>query len=389
MKRIFKNARIVLTDRIMDGSVLVRGNVIAGVSSREIQENADEVIDCKGLYLSPGFVDIHVHGGGGADFMDGEDAAVEKVLNTHAKYGTTSMLPTTLSSSPEKVIKALQTIEGVQNRWREGPRILGTHLEGNFFSLEHKGAQDPEFIFPPTPENYMPIVSCVSNIKRISCSPEIENALNFAEEMYKRGIRMSVAHSNANYEQFLAGVNHGFSHVTHIYNGCSFVHDPNYYCSGGVVESALLFDEVCVEAIADGRHVAKELLKLLYKVKGPDKMHLCTDAMSAAAMPADRTYKLGNLDVVIHDSVAVLKSEPTFAGSVCTTNRLVRTMYHMVGVPLYDAVRMMSATPAKQIGEYYRLGSIRVGKLADINLFDEDIQIKYTMIDGKEYQNYL
>ena len=208
MKRLFKNARIVMTDRIMNGSVLVQGNVIAAVSPYEIQTDADDVIDCKGLYLSPGFVDIHVHGGGGADFMDGKDDSVKTVLDTHARYGTTSMLPTTLSSSPEKVIKALQTIEKAQQKWTEGPRILGAHLEGNFFSMEHKGAQDPEYIFPPTPDNYMPIVSCVSNIKRISCSPEIENALNFAEEMSRRGILVSAAHSNANYEQFLAGVNH-------------------------------------------------------------------------------------------------------------------------------------------------------------------------------------
>lgn len=389
MRQLFKNARIVMPDRIMDGSVLVEGNIIAEVSGKPIQTDADETIDCQGLYLSPGFVDIHVHGGGGADFMDGEEEAVKTVLHTHARYGTTAMLPTTLSSSPKKVIKALQTIEKAQSEWKEGPRILGAHLEGNFFSMEHKGAQDPEFIFPPTKENYMPIVTSVSNIKRISCSPEVENALNFAEEMSRKGILVSAAHSNANYEQFLAGVNHGFSHITHIYNGCSFVHDPNYYCSGGAVEAALLLDEVCVEAIADGRHVAKELLKLLYKIKGPEKMHLCTDAMSAAAMPTDREYKLGNLDVVIRDSVAVLKSEQTFAGSVSTTDRLVRTMYHTAGVPLYDAVRMISATPAKQIGEYHRLGSIRTGKLADINLFDEDIQIMYTMIDGKEYQNNL
>lgn len=389
MSILFKNAKIILPDRIMAGNVLVQGNVIVDVSPNEMQTNADEIIECNGLYLSPGFVDIHVHGGGGADFMDGKKTSVKTVLNTHARYGTTSMLPTTLSSSQERVIKALQTIEEAQKNWTDGPRILGAHLEGNFFSMEHKGAQDPEFIFPPTPENYMPIISSVSNIKRISCSPEIENALSFGEEMSKKGILVSVAHSNANYDQFLEGVNHGFSHVTHIYNGCSFIHDPNYYCSAGVSESALLFDEVCVEAIADGRHVSKELLKLLYKIKGPEKMHLCTDAMSAATMPTDREYKLGNLDVVIRDSVAVLKTENTFAGSVSTTDRLVRTMYHTVGVPLYDAVRMISATPAKQIGEYHRLGSIRTGKLADINLFDEDINIKYTMIDGKEYQNCL
>lgn len=389
MKRLFKNAKIVLTDGIMEGCVLVKDNRIEKVSAKIMDAEADETVDCRGLYLSPGFIDLHIHGGGGADFMDGREESVYTVLNTHAKYGTTSMLPTTLSSSRENVIQALKTIESVQRKWKEGPRILGAHLEGNFFSMEHKGAQDPKHIFPPTPENYLPIVNSVSNIKRISCAPEVENALNFADEMSGKGILVSAAHTNANYEEFREGVNHGFSHVTHIVNACSYLHSPNYYCGAGVFESAMLFDEVCVEVIADGRHVPKELLKLFYKVKGPERMHLCTDAMSAAAMPEDGEYKLGNLDVVIRDSVAVLKSENTFAGSVCTTDRLVRTMYHTAGVPLYDAVRMITATPAKQIGEFHRLGSIREGKLADINLFDEDINIKYTLIDGKVYQNRL
>lgn len=387
MKRLFKNAKIVLPDRIMTGCVLVQDNLIADVSSEEIVSDTAEVIDCQNLYLSPGFIDLHIHGGGGADFMDGKEESIEKILKTHAKHGTTSMLPTTLSCSSEEVIAALKSIESAQKKWTEGPRILGAHLEGNFFSMKHKGAQDPKYIFPPTEENYLPIVNSVSNIKRISCAPEVENALNFADEMTKRGILVSAAHSNANYDQFLEGVNHGFSHVTHIFNGCSYLHSPNYYCAAGVSESALLFDEVCVEVIADGRHVPKELLKLLYKVKGPERMHLCTDAMCAADMPEGGEYKLGDLDVVIEDSVAVLKSEHTFAGSVSTTDRLVRTMYHTAGIPLYDAVRMITATPAKQVGEYHRLGSIRIGKLADLNIFDENIQIRYTMINGKTYRN--
>lgn len=388
MRRILKNAKIVFPDRIMEGSLLIQDNIIAGVSSNNMEMTDAEIVDCKGFYVSPGFIDIHVHGGGGADFMDGKEESVHKILDTHGKHGTTSMLPTTLSGGQEKVIKALKTIEKVQQGWEWGPRILGAHLEGNFFSMEHKGAQDPAYIIPPISDNYRPIVDSVSNIKRVSCAPEVENALNFAKDMCSRGILVSVAHSNADYEQFLEGVNHGFTHVTHIYNGLSYLSSPNYYCKAGASESALLFDEVCAEVIADGRHVPKALLKLLYKVKGPERMHLCTDAMCAADMP-EGEYKLGELDVVVKDHVAVLKAENTFAGSVCTTDRLVHTMYHLVGVPLYDAVRMITATPAKQIGEYHRLGSIREGKIADLNVFDEKIRIKYTLIDGQVFHNQM
>lgn len=188
MKQIFKNAKIVLPDRVMAGSVLVQDNRIVEVSADTLEADDAKVVDCKGMYLSPGFIDLHIHGGSGADFMDGKEESVHTVLETHARYGTTAMLPTTLSSSPQKVITALKTIESVQQKWEEGSRILGAHLEGNFFSMEHKGAQDPKHIFPPTPENYLPIVSCVSNIKRISCAPEVENALNFADEMSRKGI---------------------------------------------------------------------------------------------------------------------------------------------------------------------------------------------------------
>jgi N-acetylglucosamine-6-phosphate deacetylase len=320
--------------------------------------------------------------------MDGSRESVQKILAAHGKYGTTSLLPTTLTGSRENVIQALKTIEQAEKEWKGGPRILGAHLEGNFFSMEQKGAQNPAYIIPPKKENYQPILDSVSNIKRVSCAPEVENALNFARELAGRGILVSAAHSVAGYEELLAGVQNGFTHVTHIYNGMSHVHSPNYYCTAGLCESALLLDEVCVEVIADGKHVPRELLKLLYKVKGADRMHLCTDAICATDMP-EGEYTLGGLAVVVKDQVAALKSGDSFAGSVCTTDRLVRTMVQIASVPLHDAVKMISATPAKQIGVYRKLGSIQPGKLADLNVFDEEIHVKYTLIDGEVYQDHL
>jgi len=384
----FKNAKLIFPHRIVYGGIQVKGNKIHRIFEGEVVDNIGKVIDCKQMYLAPGFIDLHVHGGGGADFMDGDEAAVQTVLKAHGRHGTTSMLPTTLSSSREKVIRALQTIENAQNAWERGPRILGSHLEGNFFSMARKGAQDPAYIIPPTEENYLPLLEAVSNIKRISCAPEVENACNFAGKMSSKGILMSAAHSDAGYDDFLKGTENGFSHVTHLYNGSSYIHSPNYYCRIGICESALLLDDVSVEVIADGKHVPKELLRLIYKIKGSDKMNLCTDAMCAADMP-DGNYKLGALDVFVEDEVAILTDRSSFAGSVCTGDRAVRTIYKMAELPLYEAVKMMTATPAKLIGEYDRIGSLTEGKLADFNIFDEDIRIKYTMIDGREYNNDL
>ena len=317
--------------------------------------------------------------------MDGTEEAVEKVLRAHAKYGTTSFLPSTLSASPETVIKALQSIEKVQKSRKHGPKILGAHLEGNFFSMAFKGAQDPKYIFPPTKKNYEPIVSSVSNIKMISAAPELENACEFAKEMSSRGIVMSCAHSNATYEEFARGVENGFTHITHIYNGSSLIASPQYYCRIGASETALLYDHVTAEVISDGKHLPKELLRLIYKIKGPDFMNLCTDAMCAADMPPG-PYMLGGLEVMVDDSVAFLTDRSSLAGSICTGDRAVRTAYE-AGIPLQDAVKMMTVTPARLLNVYDRMGSISEGKAADINLFDENIQIKYTLIDGEVYND--
>lgn len=386
MKKILCNARVVLYDRIMDGGIEVEGGKITRIFKNDDYRQDGEKIDCRGHYLSPGFIDIHLHGGGGSDVMDATPQAIDTIIRTHAKYGTTAFLPSTLSSTKENVIKALVNLEKVQNSRKSGPKILGAHLEGNFFSVNQKGAQDPAFIFPPTKENYLPIISCVSNIKMISCAPELENACEFAVAMKKKGIVMSAAHSDANYDEFEKGVEYGFKHVTHLFNGSSILKSPNYYSRIGMSESALLFDDVVVEVIGDGKHVPKELLRLIYKIKGADGMNLCTDAMCAAGMPEGR-YFLGALEVAVEDGVAALLDKTSFAGSVCTTNRAVRTMYKEVGAPLYDAVRMMSATPAKVLGLFDEMGSITVGKTADINVFDDEINIKYTLVDGEVYNN--
>ena len=388
MKKILYNAKLVLYDRIMDGGIEVRNGKISRIFKNDEYQHNGQEIDCQGYYLAPGFIDIHLHGGGGSDIMDATPQAVETVIDTHAEYGTTAFLPATLSSTKENVIKALINLEEVQHSRKNGPKILGAHLEGNFFSVKQKGAQDPEFIFPPTKKNYTPIVSCVSNIKMISCAPELENACEFAVEMRKQGIVMSAAHSDANYCEFERGVEYGFNHVTHLFNGSSIFKSPNYYSQIGMSESALLFDDVVVEVIGDGKHVPKELLKLIYKIKGADGMNLCTDAMCAAGMPEGRYY-LGALEVDVEDGVAALLDKTSFAGSVCTTNRAVRTMYKLVGAPLYDAVRMMSSTPAKVLGLFDEMGSLTVGKAADINVFDEEINIKYTLVDGEVYNNNL
>ena len=389
MKKVLLHAKVVLLDRVIrDGGIEIEnGNIIRIFENEDHDPAITEKVDCRGMYLSPGFIDIHMHGGGGADVIDGTEENLLTVLQTHAKYGTTASLPSTLSASTQDVVCALKTIEKVQKARKSGPKILGAHLEGNFFSMRYKGAQDPKYIFPPTKENYEPIISSVSNIKMISAAPELENACEFAREMTAQGIVMSCAHSNATYEEFSRGVENGFTHITHIYNGNSLLNSPLYYCTIGASEAALLHDHVTVEVISDGKHLPRELLRLIYKIKGADFMNLCTDAMRATDMPPG-PYKLGGLDTMVDDGVAYLTDRSSFAGSVCTSDRAVRTAYE-AGIPIQDAVKMMTATPARLLNVFDRMGSISVGKAADINVFDENIQIKYTLIDGEEYNNQL
>ncbi|MCL2165245.1 MAG: N-acetylglucosamine-6-phosphate deacetylase [Oscillospiraceae bacterium] len=389
MKKALLNAKVILPDRIIKegGIEIENGNIVRVFEKDGCDPSITDKMDCMGLYLAPGFIDIHLHGGGGADFMDGTENSVNTILRTHAKYGTTAFLPTTLSGAPEVAINSLNTIEKVQKSRKSGPKILGSHLEGNFFSMECKGAQNPKYIFPPTKENYERIVSSVSNIRMISAAPEVENALEFAQDMCSRGIVMSCAHSNATYEEAVSGFESGFSHITHIYNGNSLIGSPFYYCHIGVSEASLLFDNVTVEVISDGKHLPKELLRLIYKIKGPDFMNLCTDSVSPTDMPQGE-YDMGGLKAVVDDGVAFLADRSTFAGSVCTGDRAVRTAFE-AGIPLHDAVKMMTATPAKLLGVYGRIGSIAAGKAADVNLFDENVNIKYTLIDGEAYNDYL
>ena len=270
MRTVLNHAKVILSDGIINGGIEIENGLISRIFESDNTNINDEGIDCCGCYLSPGFIDIHLHGGGGRDFMDATEQSVDTILRTHARHGTTAFLPTTLSAKREDVVAALKMISQVQHTRNDGPKILGAHIEGNFFSMQQKGAQDPRYIYAPTKENYEPLIFAVQNIKRVSCAPELENALNFADEMVKKGVVMSAAHSNATYDEFVRAVEHGFMHVTHIYNGNSWLHNPYYYCQIGLCEAALLLDEVSVEVIADGKHLPKELLRLIYKIKGAD-----------------------------------------------------------------------------------------------------------------------
>jgi N-acetylglucosamine-6-phosphate deacetylase len=383
------NGKIITPSLIIEsGTVVVNedGIIEAVASGNIIVEDAFE-IDAAQQYISPGFIDIHVHGGGGHDFMDGTDVAFLKIAEMHLQYGTTAMVPTTLTSDTESLWNTLIQYEIANAKNTKGASFLGMHIEGPYFAMSQRGAQMPEYIRDPNPDEYKTYINRFKTvIKRWSAAPELKGAINFGRYLQEAGIIASVAHTDAIYEDVVLASKNGYSLFTHLYSAMSGVTRKNGYRYAGVIESAFLLDEMDVEIIADGIHLPAPLLQLIYKIKGPDRISLITDAMRGAGMPEGESV-LGNKDnglkVLIEDGVAKLLDRTAFAGSVATTNRLVRTMIQMADIPLIDAIKMMSTTPARIMGVHATKGSLEVGKHADIVLFNEQIEIDKTIIKGE------
>ncbi|HZJ75729.1 MAG TPA: N-acetylglucosamine-6-phosphate deacetylase [Clostridia bacterium] len=388
---VFKNAKIVYPDRIRDGIVVVANGKITGIHKRFDAVNGADVVDCKGNYLSPGFVDIHVHGGGGKSAMSEDYLDVISMCEAHLNFGTTSILPTTLAAPFEDIKRAVLTIKKASEASKNS-NILGVHLEGPYLSKEFKGAQSEEDILSPLTTNPDELFELWDGIRLVGAAPEIDGGLSLGEKIVKHGAVASIAHSGASYEIVEEAVNHGYSDVTHIYSACSMCFKVKLFRVGGVVEAGLSIDALTTQAIADLRHLPAGLLKLIYKCKGADKMILITDALEFAAtdMEEGAIFEQKNgVSVVYEDGVMKLADRSSLAGSVATSSSLVRNVYKSADVPLYDAVRAASLTPASRVGYGDRKGKIQIGYDADLVIFDEDINIKAVMTNGEFRRNNL
>ncbi|HKH61879.1 MAG TPA: N-acetylglucosamine-6-phosphate deacetylase [Flavitalea sp.] len=381
------NGKIITPCRIIpQGTILVTGDTITSVSEKNIEFPEAIEIDAKGDYISPGFIDMHVHGGGGHDFMDGTEEAFLKIAETHARYGTTSMLPTTLTSDKEGLLHTLDVYEEANRKNISGAQFIGLHLEGPYFAMNQRGAQDPKYIRNPDPEEYKAVLRRSSSIKRWSAAPELKGAIEFGKYVTSKGVLAALAHTDAIYEEVVEAFENGYTLATHLYSAMSGVTRKNAFRYAGVIESAFILDEMDVEIIADGVHLPAPLLKLVYKIKGADRTALITDAMRAAGMPEGESV-LGNLKtglrVIVEDGVAKLPDRTSFAGSVATADRLVRTVMRLADIPLLDAIRMITSTPARIMKIADKTGSLAEGKYADIVIFDEGINIKKTIVKGQ------
>lgn len=381
------NGRIITPFRIIEGgTVLVTDDRITAVSDTDIAAPDAIAINAGGKFVSPGFIDMHVHGGGGHDFMDNTVAAFLGIAETHARYGATSMLPTTLSSKKEDLLETLKVYDLAHRKNKQGARFLGLHLEGPYFAMNQRGAQDPKYIRDPDPEEYMEILSHSDHIRRWTIAPELKGSMALGRCLRSRRILPSMGHTEAIYEEVIEAFENGYTLATHFYCAMSGVTRRAAFRYAGVIESGFLIDGMDVEIIADGIHLPPPLLKLVYRIKGAGRTALVTDAMRGAGMPPGESI-LGSLHdgvkVIVEDGVAKLPDRSAFAGSVVTADRLVRNMVALAEVPLTDAVRMITSTPARIMGVEDRIGMLAPGMDADIVVFDEDIRIDTTIIKGE------
>ncbi|MBE6966807.1 MAG: N-acetylglucosamine-6-phosphate deacetylase [Ruminococcaceae bacterium] len=382
----FYNGKVILGNTIApEGTaVYTDGDRIVAVTREE--RPFDIGHDAGGKYISPGFIDIHVHGGGGGDFMDCTVDAFLAAAELHAKFGTTVLLPTASSGVIEEYIGMFEVLDEANSKNTKGAYMPGIHLEGPYFALAQAGAQNPEYITPPKPEDYNLLLEKYGDkLARWSSAPELPGSKEFARACIDHDVVVAVGHSDADYDTVMEAYDWGYQLITHLYSGCSTVHRKNAYRISGVVEAAYMIDGMDVEIIADGCHLPASLLKYIVKFKGVDRISLITDALRGAGGADGGTFIAGSLkngyEVVIENGVAKLMDGTAFAGSISTTNRLVRNMIELADVTLLDAVRMMTANPAR-MAKLKDRGAIREGNFADIVIFDEDINVSLTMVNG-------
>ena len=384
---------IVLPDRILaGGEVQVAGGRIVAVGPSASAEPAARVVDAADGYIAPGFVDLHVHGGSGSDFMDGTDEAFATALAAHARHGTTSLAVTTTVARHEQILTVLETTRRFRQRPApRGARVLGAHFYGPYFRYEARGAHPGAAIRPPVADEYLQYLEFADSLVTCTVAPEIEGAREFALACTDRGIRTNVGHSWATFEQMAQAVQWGVRHVDHLFCAMSdktrLRQFQMYPMQGGVLEATLFFDELTTEVIADGKHLSADLLQLALKIKGPDRLALVTDCNRALDMP-DGDYMMGPLDggepMIKRDDVGLMPSGTGLASSVQGMDHMVRTFLALTQRPLWEVVRMASLTPARIAGWDGELGSIAAGKRADLVVLGSDLTVKRVFRDGEE-----
>lgn len=373
---IIKNCKIIYLDRIEKGDIRINDGKIVEIGT-ELQID-EQYFDGEGLYLAPGFIDIHIHGAMGTDVMDATYESLNNISKAIASKGTTAFLATTMTSSTEDIRSALKAIKESIEKGTEGAIIIGAHLEGPFLNEAMIGAQNPKYLQNPSIDIFTDMTAGYLDIvKEITLAPEIEGAAELVKYLVDNKIVASIGHTTASYEEVINAVECGASHSTHLFNAMKGIHHREAGTVGGILES-----DITTEIICDGIHLSYPIIRLVLKQKSTDRVILITDAMMACCMK-NGEYQLGGQKVIVNGEAARLETG-VLAGSVLTLDKAIRNVLQNTNYQLNDIIKMVTYNAAKHCGINDRKGIIKEGYDADIVIFDADINIKKVLIGGKE-----
>ena len=375
------NARLILSDRIVDrGWLLVADKLIQAIG-QDVPPDVPHRFDVDGSYVAPGFVDLHVHGGGGSDFLDATADAFLTAADFHLSGGTTAICPTAATTTYDHFDSFLSAWASAKESCKA--RLLPVHLEGPHLARTKAGAQNPKLMGSPGAKECDWILPRARSISQMTIAPELPGALELIEVATRAGVTMSAGHTEATDRDMQAAVEAGLTKVTHLFNAMSSASKRGLFRQAGALEFALANASIFCEVVADGFHVSPTLLKLTYRAKGPERIALVSDSLAGAGLPEGTRFQLGDMECKVGPGYALLEDESALSGSLSRMIDLVRTMTQLGEVSLFDAVRMASLTPATILGIDDRCGSIQSGKTADLVLFDDQFAVQRVWVAGK------
>jgi N-acetylglucosamine-6-phosphate deacetylase len=375
-----KNVRLILTDRVVDdGWVSFEKTKIHGIGIGEPPE--PQSIDGNGDYLAPGLIDLHVHGANGEDFSTATAEGIVKATKFHLAGGTTALCPTTVTSTYEN-------FQLVLNRCEEAKalaqiRLFGVHLEGPHIATTKAGAHDPKLMRPSTNADIDWLVDRASQISQMTLAPELSNGTELIRECSRAGIVSSAGHTEAGEAEMEAAMGAGLNKVTHLFNAMAAASKKGLFRQPGTLEIALTEPSLVCELISDTIHVVPRLLKLAYQAKGADRIALVSDALPGAGLPVGSRFALGLLRCKVGNGFSFLEDDTALAGSVCRLIDLVRVMVKKMGVPIPEAIRMATLVPARVLDKTATLGSLEIGKQADLILFNDEFEVRDVWVKGQ------
>jgi len=369
------NGKVILEERIVEQNLIFTEQIQALVDDLHAYPQIKK-IDAEGCYIAPGLIDLHIHGLSGYAVSDGKEGLIQEMAKVLPTFGVTAFLPTTMTMEATSIMQALGAIRSAKEADGSGAKVLGAHLEGPFINPDYKGAHDPAQIIPP---DYELFAEFYDIINLITYAPEMDKGFIFTDKIINNtAVTLSIGHSDASYETALEAINRGAKSTTHLFNAMSGIKARELGVAGAALNS-----EVYSKLIADTIHLAPAMFQLVTKLKSPERIILVSDSIPATNV-GDGIYSLGGQKIIVDQGIARLQ-EGNLAGSTLRLIDGVKNFVNHAGVDLSQGIKAATLNPARLLNLDQRIGSIEIGKAADLIVFDKDFQVKRTFINGREY----